>query len=549
MVAHRIRTGVPILLAVASSILFFVLGAWALEFPGLQYDEVLFVNGALGGITESFIHRRLFGIPVMLMPYIGALKSYVFAPIFALLEVSVETIRLPSLLISTLSVILGYRLGERLSGNRWLGASFALVMATDPIFVFMSRADYGPVVLMIFLKLAGLVALFELLRTQRSRFAWLFSITLVLGLFDKLNFVWIVAAILVSAAAVYRIECAAIVRNRTWSFLGAAALLLTGVAAAGVLISRLAPSGAMDWPTRLPHVRSLYDATMGGQAINEMMLAADTMPSSPAVSLEVPIAAVLVLILVLWIVSRWTGSKGPLTPAHAHRGLTFVVLTFGLILVQLILTPEATGPHHIMTLWPFHHLVGLLGAAVLMDHVARFLAWRRPRYGRFVYVASAVLVGVTVLVVAVSQVRVVQAYNDALERSSRLPPIWTTSIYPLTDYVSSASNVDAVICVDWGICNQVLSLVPSVRAKNQDLWPVFAEMDKAKNDLEIFDRFFRGRRVMILAHLGHAILMPAAHDNFERFAAVYLNNPGPSNIIRDGAGDPVFAVYEVAPGR
>src|SRR4026208_227145 len=94
------RKSIPALVAVGSALLFIVLGTWSRKSPGLQYDEALFINGALGGITDSFVHRRVFGIPFMLMPYIGALKAYLFAPIFALLGVSMETIRVPAVVLS-----------------------------------------------------------------------------------------------------------------------------------------------------------------------------------------------------------------------------------------------------------------------------------------------------------------------------------------------------------------------------------------------------------------------------------------------------------------
>src|SRR6185436_13564341 len=55
----------------------------AIERPGVEYDEVLFVNAALGGhwANGGFVARRLFGVPTMVMPYSGALKSWLYAPI------------------------------------------------------------------------------------------------------------------------------------------------------------------------------------------------------------------------------------------------------------------------------------------------------------------------------------------------------------------------------------------------------------------------------------------------------------------------------------
>ena len=53
---------------------FFLLANGAgLSDPGLQYDELLFVNAALGNTHafHGFIYSESLGVPTMLMPYIG----------------------------------------------------------------------------------------------------------------------------------------------------------------------------------------------------------------------------------------------------------------------------------------------------------------------------------------------------------------------------------------------------------------------------------------------------------------------------------------------
>jgi hypothetical protein len=48
----------------------------------------------------------------------------------------------------------------------------------------------------------------------------------------------------------------------------------------------------------------------------------------------------------------------------------------------------------------------------------------------------------------------------------------------------------------------------------------------------------------VITRVGDAVAMPAAVDNFTRFAERYLGNPVPSKVVADGDGQPVFAVYE-----
>jgi hypothetical protein len=65
---------------------FFTTSMLRLSRPGCQYDELLFGNAALGVVDpHSFLHRTVVGVPVLLMPYIGALKAYLYYPIFKIL--------------------------------------------------------------------------------------------------------------------------------------------------------------------------------------------------------------------------------------------------------------------------------------------------------------------------------------------------------------------------------------------------------------------------------------------------------------------------------
>ena len=79
-------------------------------------------------------------------------------------------------------------------------------MAADPIFIFMSKADYGPIVLMMFFKMLALYFFFRFIATSSPRYLWGVAISCGLGLFDKFNFMWFVLALVVAAVVVFRHE-------------------------------------------------------------------------------------------------------------------------------------------------------------------------------------------------------------------------------------------------------------------------------------------------------------------------------------------------------
>ena len=68
--------------ALAAACCFVFLAAFRIELPGLYMDEVDFVNAAQGGADNTMIYMRLGPVPILLMPYLGALKAWVWAPIF-----------------------------------------------------------------------------------------------------------------------------------------------------------------------------------------------------------------------------------------------------------------------------------------------------------------------------------------------------------------------------------------------------------------------------------------------------------------------------------
>ena len=101
------------------------------------------------------------------------------------------------------------------------------MLATDPVYGAVSRADWGPVVLSALLRMAALLCYFGFLRRHSVRYLWLLVAALSLGLFNKLDYGWFIAALIVAALVTHHRELLEITRRRT-----AAVLLPLGVLAA-----------------------------------------------------------------------------------------------------------------------------------------------------------------------------------------------------------------------------------------------------------------------------------------------------------------------------
>src|SRR5207248_2212250 len=134
-------------LALVAACIFIFLATYRIQLPGLYYDEVNFVNASQGAPDNTFIYMKLGSVPLLIMPYLGALKAWTYAPIFHLFGVSPLTIRLPAVLLAAATLLILYRAMRDTVGSVW-AAILAWIMAVDPANLFPSRLDWGPTVLM-----------------------------------------------------------------------------------------------------------------------------------------------------------------------------------------------------------------------------------------------------------------------------------------------------------------------------------------------------------------------------------------------------------------
>src|SRR6266403_4760543 len=196
------RRWLPDVLAIAAACAFIFLATYRIDLPGLYMDEVDFVNAARGAPDNTMIHMRLGSVPLFIMPYLGALKAWIYAPIFGLFGVSALTIRLPAILIAAVTLLIFYQLMRAQLGPVW--ATIGLwIMMVDPANLFPSRLDWGPTVLMHFFQ----AAIFALWFSYRDK-PTLWKIVLIcicagLGFFDKFNFIWLVVAFVIAVSLCY----------------------------------------------------------------------------------------------------------------------------------------------------------------------------------------------------------------------------------------------------------------------------------------------------------------------------------------------------------
>lgn len=488
---------------------FVVVGAVGIGRPGLLYDEVLFVNASLGGIGEDhFIHQRLFGVPFLLMDYIGALKAWIYAPIFDTWGVTPETVRLPAFALMAAALYVYGRLAAMLFGGA-CGIVVLVLIATDPAFFFASRVDYGPVAVMSFLKAVSLCLFFAWLRRpSNAKLAALF-LSLALGVFDKVNFVWFALA-LGAAAFAFRERVATALRSTrptSWAVLGVPLVAAAAVGAAYLLPLFLHyetgnESGSVLSAERLTYVGAMVRETLLGRGARAILFPPTR---APALGRLVLIAG----LLLGGALAAGTRRVEIGREAHRHFEPARVMLFFAALwlvnFVLIVVTRQATQPHHMFMLHPESYFV-LLGTAAAVVTSVR-LPWRR--------VLSYGLSAVAGLAIA-SHVRHCVEYLDQTARPTEYTSWASPAIYALARRVADV-DADLVVSAEWGLHNQLFALAaPETRERYRDRWAFFSTYDAATPETRrhFLEDHYAGRTTLTVLHAPGTAPIPGARAGF-----------------------------------
>lgn len=453
-----------VLLVSGALLAFAVVGSARLDQPGLQYDEVLFVNAAIGADRTTFVHLRLpwWDVPLTVMPYLGALKAWLFTPIFALAGVTPWTVRWPMVWLGVATVFATYA---------WVGVLFGrsaavvalLLVASDPGFWAHARVDVGPTGVMGLCQALLLVGVLGWVRRGRRAAAVLAVLAAAAGVFDKLNFMWSVVAI---SGAVLLCDGGALWRRGRSQPRTAVAI---GVAFAGIVLGLVAYTRAFlplgsewtpwaDWAQRFVVLRHLMLLVVSGSAMYERIYA-QPLPAAARHALVVASAVGVGVVLAF--------SSGGLR-RHA-RGLLLLALVQVLLLGQMVITRQATGPHHVMMLVPF---ALVMVAAVLSVPFDASAESRAP--------AAKLGAGLLICLVMASGGSVMRGYFRAMDTLAPIAMWDAPSQQSLASFAATQPQT-RFVHVDWGTHTPLLALSQG-RAQSVDLWPQFRH---AQSEAEI----------------------------------------------------------------
>jgi hypothetical protein len=488
---------------------------------GIEADEAMVGNGIYERAAP--LYSWYFSdneVPVMLLSYLGALKTWLVHPWLDLWSPGRTSLRFPSILAGACTLWLFFALLDRVQGRAaaWIGT---LLLATDPSFLLIEATDFGFVALQFVFKLSAILLLIRFHREGRPWTLFAAFFLFGLALWDKAVFLWVLfglfAGVLVAMPGelwrhLRRIANVAIAAAGL--ILGALPLVIYNIARpletlrsnAKVAGEPVLGKALILWRTldgyvffgfltsQLPHplrgaVRHWYQAL-------SLRLADWTRHPQHDLTL-LALAAACVMLPFVWR----TDARKPMLFALAASIATWFAMA--------LTTGAGATAQHVILLWPFP----LLAIAAAWSHL------RRP-------IAAALTA-----VLCLSNLAVTNNYYADLIRDG--PAIhWTDAIDPLNIYLQSLHS-DYVFIGDWGYLETLNLLsegsVPVVSADVTD-------------PAEIVRMFQAGQSVFVF-HTPPYAVQPELRARIESVAREQGWEQQHLETIYDQYGRPTFDVF------
>jgi hypothetical protein len=374
-VTRRERAALALGLAAACAVVL-ALGTRRLDVPGLYYDEVIQAEPALQYLAADgrpsevpgVRSARLLGgwFPVMTQTYMGALKSQLLIPVFAIAEPTAATLRIATLCAALLGLA-ATLWWARLALGVPEAVLAALLLACDPSFLFAARHDWGSFAIGFACRAGGLACTTSAwLRGSRAR-ALAGGLLLGLGLYNKIDFAVFLAAAALALAAAFRGELAR-VRRRPALLLfggagfacGAAPMLaaLGGALGAARYVLREPGTSGFEWGEKLRAAAAVLD----GSYFERLMRAGGSFEQMFAQPVAPGPFGALFACAAAWLALR-LARRRPL--AGADRARAFCISVALATLGGILLTPRGERIHHFLNAWPFPQLVAASAAVEL----------------------------------------------------------------------------------------------------------------------------------------------------------------------------------------
>lgn len=487
------------LIALAFAAAIPLLAGWRLDQPGIQADEVLFSSVLWDPVVPSATVRVFgFRFPAMCFPYMGTVKSAIYAVLFRFVEPSNESARWPPILLSALTVYLLCRLLQRLGEHR-LAVAVCALLVCDATFVFKARCDSGPVAVQWLLCVAGFYCW---VRYRSWPWALAAGFCWGLGLWDKITFLWILFGIGAGALAGLRIPWRAIPVAAFGFLLGVYPFLEHNVKTEWSAF-RVEGTRELTAAVLRPKAEALWHTMNGRQMFGSMV-----MTDGPASAVDNPVVRIgkffgepresfFAWLVLAGVLLGWR---------HRFYRFALVALLAGFAPMALA-SGGGWAPHHLGLLWPLPHLIAATGLLAMPSLLAR----------------------AALFVVLFSELLVINQHYSFLIRFGG-DMAWTDAIRPLSERIRKEPSTPYRF-LDWGVYDAAYMFTRGNRAMRVGL----------PADEEDWTAY------LYVQHPEGFIAMGEDWKQFREKAAAKHLRIVEQDRIADSFGRPTFVLFRLAP--
>lgn len=403
---------------------------------GYQYDEALYVSPAVFvlhgvGVPPTRDYGRWIAAngrrwPLMIIPYVGTTKAIVALPLFALFGITPETARFSGVVLGCVGIAgLVTLIGVEV--DRLAGLIVGAILAIHPSYLDLTVFDNGGV--SVWMAAMGLVslALTNHLRRETRLSAFLLGIAAGLGVWARLNVLWLIASVIAAALIVYG-RRAIPPKDHIW------AMAIGGCCGAFPLVLYEVGSGF----ATLRYIADVRQSLSLSRVPNLLQEAAELMISDgeqrgiwagpPLPSWQIKVGAALLASVALCLFVGVPSSGSGISRWRRAFAVSAVVLA-GI----MVISGFQIAPHHLVAVLP----LALATLTILsVEAVSRF---------RIVVPLLAVAAGLSLLLVS-SDVRIVCGL-----RQSEGKGLWSSAVDEVRRYLHSQSvHPDRLKILNWG---------------------------------------------------------------------------------------------------
>ena len=437
---------------------YLLLATRTIDEPGLYVDELIhvlpsldFVKGGLGTTAIPGTGPKL-GIgdhtmSIMTLDYVGSLNNFMFAPVAAAFDVTAASVRYFAVGTGVLALLATFGFARSLFRSAAIALVAVALLAADPGFVFFTRDDVGPIPSMFLLKALGGWMLLIWWDTGRRLPLAAGAFALGLGVYDKANFLWILAACAIAVALV----AGPVVRRRVTR---QDLLISAGGFVAGAL-PLIVYNARSHLGTLNTDVEGRFPGSFPEQIGNRLDVLADLLDGSAVGELVgVSLPAHFVVLPLLFAAAVTAVAVQAIRRRPLSRELAagaFVVVSLVLTLLIIAAFPSAFRGHHVILAYPLPHLALALVIVQLARAIANRFEGERPPVAYRVALAGA-----TTVPVVLALMTTVGLLDRLAERSGA--GLWSDGVYRLASDLQRDHPNDPVVTVDFGMSYNVAAL-------------------------------------------------------------------------------------------